>query len=357
MRIGRTKLPNAVCSPNGGYFAGTQFYWDTYFTILGLVDSGRFDIARGMVDNLCYLFDKFGHMPARNSWASKGRSQPPFLTRMAFEVYEHGGADEAWLDNVMAYALKEYENVWMAGQRLDKSGLSLYRPKFFSGRLDVFESGWDLSSRFSAGKPILPVDLNCLLYQYEKDFLKLAKIKKDKPGQRRWLAVLKQRRERVNKYFWDEKKGFYFDYDLLAGKQAIFKTLAGFYPLWCGVADKNQAKRCLKRLEIFEQVGGMTSTEKITGSNKQWDYPNGWAPLQLIVIEGLRNYGFDKDAKRLTEKWLSCNLQVFRETGRLWEKYDVVNRAIGRSGRYPTQSGFSWTNGVFTRLGKSLEKL
>ncbi len=171
MHFGQIKLPNAIISPNDSYFAGTQFYWDTYFTILGLVDSQRLNLAEGMVDNLCYLYDKFGLVPARNSWTSFGRTQPPFLTRMAFDIYEHTGdklalPKIAWLDKVMAYAQREYETVWTSGRRLEStSGLSRYSPKYLHGSLAVFESGWDMSSRFQKGKPILPVDLNCLLNQ------------------------------------------------------------------------------------------------------------------------------------------------------------------------------------------------
>ncbi len=352
MHFGRIKLPNAMIASNDSYFAGTQFYWDTYFTVLGLVDTKKFDLAKGMVDNLCYLYDKFGLIPARNSWTSLGRTQPPLLTRMAFETYAHTG-EEVWLDKVMTYAQKEYESVWTSGRRLEStSGLSRYSPKYLRDSLAVFESGWDLSSRFQKGQPILPVDLNCLLYQYENDFLKWARIKKDKAAQDRWQKAMNNRQKLINQYFWDEKTGFFYDYDLTNSQRAKLKTLAGFYPLWCKAATKKQARQCLEQLKVFEQVGGLASTEKIIGSTKQWDYPNGWAPLQLIVIEGLRNYGFNTDAERLKEKWLLCNQKVFQETGKLWEKYDVVNCDVGRPGRYPTQSGFAWTNGVFIRLNK-----
>lgn len=134
---------------------------------------------------------------------------------------------------------------------------------------------------------------------------------------------------------------------------ALMIILYGFGMSWTrkrNKTSKKQAKQCLEQLKAFEQVGGLASTEKIVGSSKQWDYPNGWAPLQLIVIEGLRNYGFTEDARRLKEKWLLCNHKVFQETSKLWEKYDVVNCAVGHPGRYPTQPGFGWTNGVFIRL-------
>lgn len=355
MRFGYIKLPHTFSAPNDRYFAGTQFYWDSYFTILGLVVTNHTLLARNMVDNLCFLFDKFSLVPARNSWTSLGRSQPPYLTRMAFEIYEHGGADEQWMDKVMTYAEQEYRKVWTNGQRLETTtGLSRYQPKYLGRFFAVFESGWDLSSRFGASSSIIPVDLNCLLYQYESDFLKWAIHKKDKAKVDFWRTAMGARRKLINHYFWDEKTGFYYDYDIKNKRRTSLKTLAGFYPLWCGASTKAQAGGCLKQLDAFEHSGGLASTEALPPSSKQWDYPNGWAPLQFVVIEGLRHYGFAKDATRLTHKWLECNLKVFKQTGKLWEKYNVVECGVGLPGRYPTQPGFGWTNGVFARLTHSL---
>jgi alpha,alpha-trehalase len=354
MHIGRIPLPHKTVSPNDEYFAGTQFYWDTYFTILGLLDGGHGKLARGMVDNLLFLYKRFGLMPARNSRTSTGRTQPPFLTRMAFEVYEAGAADKKWLDRVMRIAQKEYETVWMSGQRYDEStGLSRFRPKYLRRILTVYESGWDVSSRFSHNQyELIPIDLNCQLYQYETDLLQWAKMNKDTTATKRWRAAAKVRREQIETCFWDNKTRFF--YDNQDGKVGTLKTLAGFYPLWCGAATKEQAKRCVSKLKVFEYAGGLANSQKLPLSFRQWDYPNGWAPQQLIVCEGLKKYGYKKEAERIASKWLECNLEVFEKTGRMWEKYDVVNKRIGRRGRYPTQSGFAWTNSVFIRLQKYL---
>jgi alpha,alpha-trehalase len=355
MHFGGIKLPNPTISPNNDYFAGTQFYWDTYFTIIGLLDSGRAELAKGMVDNLVFLYKKFGLVPARNSYTSIGRTQPPFLTRMAFEVYKVTG-DKQWLNKVTHIAQDEYEKVWLSGQRYDvTSGLSRYRPKYFSRALTVYESGWDVSTRFNYGdQNIIPVDLNCQLYQYEADFLRLSQINKDTKAKKRWQAAMKIRKEQINNCFWDEKTGFY--YDNHEGKVGTLKTLASYYPLWCGVASDLQAKRCVAHLKTFEFAGGLANSEELPLSFRQWDYPNGWAPQQLIVCEGLLRYGYKKEAVRIAHKWLDCNAEVFARTGKLWEKYNVVRNRIGRRGRYPTQAGFAWTNAVFLRLYKMFGK-
>ncbi len=351
MKIGQVKLPNPAISPNHTYFAGTEYYWDTYFTVLGLVTAGHLEMARGMVDNLCYLYEKFGLVPARNSWTSLGRTQPPFLTRMAFEIYEAGGANDAWLDKVMATAADEYKNVWCTGSRFDKlSGHSKYRPKYFSNRLTTYESGWDKSTRFIHGAQLLPIDLNCLLFQYEKDLENWCYKKGDKAGVLIWQKRHQDRRKAISNFFWSAKKGFFYDLDIVTNRHSNLMTLAGFFPMWCGLATKKQAAMCQKKLKVFEQPYGLSNTEKLLWKGRQWDYPNGWPPLQLIVIEGLHRYGYNDDANRLTKKWLSLNRKVYERTGALWEKYNVVNGGVGKSGRYPTQPGFAWTNAVFLRL-------
>ena len=354
MHIGLIRLPHPTVSPNNGYFAGTQYYWDSYFTILGLIDAGKQDIAKGMVDNLLFLFQKFGYMPARNSLTSIGRTQPPFLTRMAWEVYESGAADQDWLNEVMTIAELEYQNVWCSGRRLHgDSGLSRYRPRFLKKILTVYESGWDVSSRFALGRTsVLPVDLNCLLYQYEKDIAAWYQIQSKDSIAKSWSEKATSRACSITAYFWDEESGFFYDFDTVSNKRDELKTLAGFFPLWCGAATKAQAEASIEHLSTFEQPYGLTTTEKVPWNRRQWDYPNAWPPLQLILIDGLRNYGYREKARSLTTGWLKLQENVYKKTGKMWEKYDVVRGRKGKRGRYPTQAGFSWTNGVYLRLLK-----
>lgn len=356
LHLGRLRLPNASVAPNHLYFAGSQYYWDTYFTILGLVDSGRGELARGMVDNFAHLFRRFGLIPSRNALTSIGRTQPPFLSSMIWEVYDSGAADKDWLDARMKLALIEYEKVWNGGQRLVKAvGLNRYQPRYLRKILTVYESGWDVSTRFAHGRTsLVPIDLNCLLYKYEMDLLKWSKLNSDKPAIIIWQDRADRRKEAIEKYLWDNETGFFYDYDLETKQQDGFKTIAAYFALWSGAATKKQAELCRAQLKVLEHDYGLTSTEKVSWKYRQWDYPNGWPPLHYIAIKGLRNYGFAEDADRLTRKWLNVHLKVFEETGQLWEKYDVVQGQIGLRGRYPTQSGFGWTNGVFLRLHRDL---
>ena len=364
MHVGRIALPNACEPPNDAYFAGTQWYHDSPYTIAGLVTSEnpeRLKIAKGMVDNLCYLFDKMGIIPARNSWTSIGRTQPPSLSQMAFDVYDHDGADDTWLDSVMEHTQREYQTVWMSGRRFDDAtGLSYYNPSYFSRRLTTFESGWDISSRFAElGNTVAPVDLHCRLGGYERDFLRHATMRGDTKAQARWQLAIEQRIALLNENFWDPESGFYYDRSLKTGRLLPLKTLAGYYPLLFKLATSEQAEQCRQSLPFFEQPGGLANTEPLPYKGWQWDYPNGWPGTNYDTTIALRRNGFSEDADRLTYKWLDSTLRIFIETGDLWEKNDVVRQKPGLPGRYPTQKRFGsgWTGGVFMRLINDLEEI
>lgn len=348
-------LPNKFVSPNSNLFKNDQFYWDSYFTILGLVASGKVSLAKGIVDNLIHLHKRFGIIPSRNRFYNLGISQPPFLTSMASEVFQDT-KDKQWLSNVARTAEEELKDYWMKDDtHLVHKGLSRYCDHFWTHLTAEHESGWDMTSRFhDRCLDYLPVDLNSCLYKYETDLARIYNILNNKKKERAYLNKANKRKEIMLKLMWNEKKGFFFDYDYKNKKQSSFYSLAGFYPLWAKLATESQAKKMLKSIRKFDYEGGLANTQKsgLSKEFKQWDYPNGWANQQWITIKGLLNYGFKSEAERLAIKWLDLNKKVFLKTGKFWEKYNVVKSGIGKEGRYPIQTGFGWTNAVFVRLVK-----
>jgi alpha,alpha-trehalase len=348
-------LPNPAISPNDKIFHNDQFYWDTYFTILGLLDSGKVDLAKGMVENLFYLYRRFNIIPMRNRFYNLGISQPPFLTSMILEVYEKT-QDKDWLSRVAKIAEKELQKYWMNDYVVEKhlvfDGLSRYCDHHITHATAEHESGWDMTSRFYGRcLDFLPIDLNTLLYKYEVDLSKIYTLLNNPSKSEYYRKNAETRKEKIFKYMWDERKGFFFDYDWVNQRRSKFWSVAGFYPLWAKMVDDEMAAQLVKNLRRFEKKGGLVNTQPVRSKVfKQWDYPNGWPNQQWIVVKGLLNYGYVEDAFRITSKWLEMNLEIFEETGNFWEKYDVVKYTIGKSGRYPTQSGFSWTNSIFIRL-------
>jgi alpha,alpha-trehalase len=349
-------LPNPFIAPSSsrGMFKNDQFYWDSYFIILGLIETEQIDLAKGMIDNFAYLYNKFNIIPTRNRYPNLEISQPPFFTSMVLEVFNKT-KDKKWLQEMAKIAEKELNRYWMDKKKVHKvfKGLSRYCDHWHMHSTAEHESGWDMTSRFyDRCMDFLPIDLNALLYKYEIDLSLIYKKLNNKSKSEKYFENSKKRKEVINKLMWNQEKGFYFDYDYRNRKQSDFYSLAGFYPLWAGLATKNQAKKIKENISVFEYKGGLANTQKegLSKIFKQWDYPNGWPNQQWIVIKGLLDYNFNEDAKRLTKKWLDMNKKVFENTGAFWEKYNVLTVDRGKDGRYPTQKGFGWTDAIFIKL-------
>ena len=354
------RLPYAFVSPTpeDGIFAKDQFYWDTYFITLGLLQSGRVKLAKGMVDNLLFLFKQFGIIPSRNRYYDLGISQPPFLTSMALEIYKQIN-DKQWLKKVVNTAKNELNNYWMNKDHLAYKKLSRYCDHYMTNLTAEEESGWDMTSRFQDHcLEYIPIDLNSCLYKYEVDISYIDHLLGNETESKKYQKRAENRRKLIVSLMWDNEKKFFFDYNYSLGQKSKFYSLAGFYPLWARLASKEQALLLKNQAKRFEYKGGLANTQKTHSRDKdykQWDYPNGWANQEWIVIEGFLNYGFYKDAQRIAQKWLKLNEKIFLETGKFWEKYNVVEETIGRPGRYPTQSGFGWTNAIFVKLVKEFD--
>jgi alpha,alpha-trehalase len=257
----------------------------------------------------------------------------------------------------MAGAEKELNSYWMNKSLTEVhivyKGLSRFCDHFITHLAAEHESGWDMTSRFSDHcLNILPVDLNSALYKYETDLAWYYQSVRNYKKQKMYLLQAETRKKNMTRLLWNNEKGFFFDYDYKHHRQNSFYSVAGFYPLWAGLATPAQAKRAAENLKMFEYEYGLANTQSthLSHEYKQHDYPNGWPQQHWIVIKGLMNYGLEEDARRIAKKYLDTNNNLFLKTGKMWEKMDVVKGDAGFSERYPTQSGFSWTNAVFIRL-------
>ena len=350
-----------VPSPGNDHFSfEEQYYWDSYFTALGLNDE---KLVSGMLDNLIELFEMFGLIPNANRYYFTSRSQPPILTTFIFHVYDKYHKNDTWLQERIAVAKREYHEVWVAHQhphdRSVHKGLSRYYDINYLHDLAEAESGWDMTPRFKRQcLDYLPIDLNCLLYKYETDFARAAEIAENPGESRIWHYASEERKKTVTKLMWGTHRNFFFDYNYHVKKRSDVWSLAGYYAMWSGLATEAQAKKLVKNLDKFEKKGGLTTTAgsfmytTLFGSTKtQWAYPNGWAPLHYIVIEGLNNYGYIDEAKTIAHKWLKTCNDWYGYHGEFQEKYNVVNTKLKPlEGVYPSQTGFGWTNGVFVYL-------
>lgn len=393
-------LPKPYIVPGGRF--SEQYYWDSYFTMLGLEASGRADISDGMMNNAQHLFAKFGFIPTANRTYYLSRSQPPFFLHMV-RLIAHRKGHYRYLVPRLHYLTMEYV-YWTKNtpeflkmgkthyRRLVKmpngavlsryyDGKATARPESFREDIETAEgvpdpattyrhlragaeSGWDFSSRWLSNPDdlstirtteIVPIDLNCLLYELELGLAEAYRKILQFPLARYYRHRAERRRETINKYLWDEEKGFYFDWHEPSSTRTDVWSLAGAFPLYCGVATHEQAAQVAAVIEEkFLKSGGVVTSLHETG--QQWDWPNGWAPLQWITIIGLRRYGYDILADAIKHRWLANNEAVFGEEGKFVEKYNVINPAArGGGGEYVLQDGFGWTNGVFMALRHDLD--
>jgi alpha,alpha-trehalase len=228
-------------------------------------------------------------------------------------------------------------------------------PDYYKGDRSMRESGFDVSFRFgpygAATHHFAPVCLNSLLYKTERDLEEMARRLGRAGEAAAWKRRAEKRRLAMTHYLWDEKAGLFFDYDTRSGARSSYAFAAAFYPLWVGLASPAQAEAVARNLPLFETAGGLAASPRKTGA--QWDFPYGWAPLQLIAVEGLRRYGRGEDADRVAFKFLSTVAQSFRREGTIREKYDVAARSSQTRvtmGYQANVIGFGWTNGVFLEL-------
>lgn len=373
-------LPKPFLVPS--YAEGHEFdynelyYWDSYFQVQGMLRpprgsrtetpeeyQARKDLVLGVLEDLVYIFRRFKIIPNASRLYMTARSQPPFLTTFIFDAYEAFDLDKKWLKENIEVAKEEYEIVWMGTRKPNARqiyrGLSRYYDFNYLHDIAEAESGWDMTPRFNRkALNYLPVDLNALLYKYEMDFARAAKLLDKQDEMLEWEKKAKVRKRTMNELMWDKLRGLYYDYNYVKEKRGNISSLAAYYTMWAGMADGKHAQAMVKALRRFEQKGGLATTDDlpiqqyvINNLPTQWAYPNGWAPLHLLVIQGLERYGYHEDAERIAMKWLKNNLNWFNQHGIFLEKYNVVSPGKPPAkGVYPSQTGFGWTNAVFERL-------
>ena len=232
---------------------------------------------------------------------------------------------------------------------------------YYKGDRSMRESGFDISFRFgaygAATHHYAPVCLNSLLYKTEKDMEQISELLGKSFEAKTWRERAEARKQNMEKYLWDGERGFFFDYDFTEGKRSTYRYLTTYYPLWAGLATPEQARAVVKNLSTFEQAGGLAMSPEHSGA--QWDYPYGWAPVEMLAIQGIRRYGFSEDADRLSSKFLSTVLENFARDGTIREKYNVVTGSSESQVEVGYQAnviGFGWTNAAFLELLHALPK-
>jgi alpha,alpha-trehalase len=432
-------LENKYVVPGGRF--NEMYGWDSYFITRGLLDSGRVDLARGMVENFFFEIEHYGAVLNANRTYYLTRSQPPFLSSMVVDAYgalKKNGTppDRAWLERAYADIDKDYSMWTRAPHLAGETGLSRYydfgegpppeavkdetgfyrkvaqyfffhpaeangyivetklgpgpltagttytlqvcdatlevahpgcekqrqfklSADYYKGDRSMRESGFDVSFRFgpfgAATQYYAPVCLNSLLYKNEKDLEQISFWLGRNEDAKQWGARAERRKKLINQYLWNAAEGLFFDFNFQTKQMSKYQYATTFYPLWAGLATPEQAKSVAANLKIFEKPGGLAMSPEDTGA--QWDLPYGWGNIETLAVTGLRRYGFNTDADRISYEFLSMVAENFRRDGNIREKYNVVTRsseAHAELGYAMNVVGFGWTNAAFLELLHSL---
>ncbi|KQS02353.1 trehalase [Sphingomonas sp. Leaf357] len=384
-------LPRRYVVPGGRF--RELYYWDSYFTMLGLARSGRQDLVEDMIADFGSLIDRYGHIPNGTRSYYLSRSHPPFFylmaglsqddsdagrqRRLGWMVAEHrywmAGEDSIapgeeharvvrlgdgallnryWDDCALPRDESWVEDVDLAREAADRPAGEVWRDLRAAA-----ESGWDFSSRWLGdGRTlatirttrIVPVDLNSLMHGLESAIAEGHAAAGALDVAASFTARATARRRAIETHLWHDAGGYYTDHDLDLGRPCDHKSAAMAFPLFAGVADAARAGRTADALATLLAPGGLSTTNVTTG--QQWDAPNGWAPLQWIAVSGLARYGLDALASAITTRWLAMVEGQYRDTGHLFEKYDVEAGVAGGGGEYVVATGFGWTNGVTLKM-------
>ncbi len=423
-------LPNKYVVPGGRF--NEMYGWDSYFIILGLVADGRTELAQGMVENFFFEIENYGALLNANRTYFFTRSQPPLLSSMIREVYEHPQGkplSKAWLARAYGYAERDYALWSEPRHRAGDTGLARYydigegpvpemaddsnyfpdvirwllahpevktdylvdasehpsaaeaarlaktscdiaaskvcahayfeghrlSASFYRGDRAMRESGFDtgfLCGPFSGStEDYASVGLNSLLYKYARDMAHFAELLGRPADVARWNKAAERRQALMNGYFWDAAAGRFYDYDFKTHQRSTYNYLTTFYPLWSGLASKQQAAAVEQHLAVFEHEGGLAMSDNASGT--QWDLPFGWAPTNWFAADGLAEYGYDDDAARIAKEFRATVRRNFLLDGTIREKYNVVSGSANielSAGYRSNVVGFGWTNGVYLKM-------
>jgi len=374
--LGKIGLPHPYSVPCVQGMFQDMFYWDTYFTNLGLISIGDTVQAKNNVDNILHVINLLGYMPNATDRGMFNRSQPPYASMMVADIYDVTH-DKMWLAAALPVLEKEYD-FWMT-KRISPNGLNRHgnsatdkeltdfygymmtrfphlkweipdseRIRQGSHFLSEAESGWDFTPRFDFRcEDFNPVDLNANLYMYEKNFEKFYKELGMK-GSKKWAKLADKRKNLMRKLMKNSTDELFYDYDFVNARRGSVYSASIFNLMWARLLTTKEAQTIVANLHRLEMPCGVVACEpKPRNYTYQWDAPNAWASFNVLAIKALDQYGYKNDAKRIAEKYVQSIDSIYQKTGNLWEKYNGITGTIDVKSEYDMPPFMGWTAGAF----------
>ena len=363
-------LPYRYSTAGGSETVFPEMYgWDTYFINRGLLLHNRTDLVRNHLANHLFMLERYGKVLNGNRNYYLTRSQTPLLSDGLYHYVQTLNAPEDDLPLLMqAYSLlaQEYKGYWNAEHHATPVGLSTARdlgdPNLRVELASEAETGLDFCALFDGDvRNCTPLIINCALVRCAQVLGWLADLLRRPEEGESWREAAEVKAGRIRELCWDERAGFFLEYDFVRRERLPYLSLCAYWTLWADVATPEQAEKLVANLKRFEQPYGLAFTDRVYPSphlefqNLQWQYPVGWPPLHIIVADGLWAYGFRDEASRVAKTFLRGIVTEFARTGKLWEKYNVVTGTHEVPlERYPTPPHHGWTSAAVAVLGNYL---
>lgn len=372
------KMPCSYTTPTECSFFNNFYYWDTYFTNIGLIIDGLDKQAENNLDVMAFFVDKLGFIPNADHLIFV--SQPPFFTRGVYDLYEFR-KDKSIIKKYYKQIVAELE--FWEYDRTTEIGLAQYKTdrvssklegdyEYFAARvggltesekkidhktmaryfLTYGESGWDCNMRFKtpenrfASLDFAMIDVNCILYDAESKAAAMLKIIGETEQSEIMQRKADGRKLLIDKYLKNKENSIYLDYDFKRGKFSETLTVASLYPYAFDISDdKETCRHVFERLDL--EYGISTAEYRGDVLYMQWDYPNMWPPTAFIAYLALKNTGNDAEAEKMKNQYLFTVDSIFKTTGQLWEKYNAKELTVSKTVEYETPPMMGWTAAVY----------
>lgn len=357
-----------------------MYCWDTFFVDCSLLAHGRLDLVRNHIGNHLFMVERFGFMPNMNLRYGVSRSQTPVFPEGVWRYYL-ASADLDLLRRAYPTLKTEYQDYWLAPHHQTPIGLATNRDhgdRTLTPELAAeAETGLDWTPIYRGDvRRCAPLITNCALVRYADVLARIAAELGDEKEAADFSRQAEERAALIRQYCWNDDRGLFMEYDHVAGELLPYVSCCTFWPLWAGVATEEQAHRVALGSAALEHRYGLAFTDRaypdphpaperpvplpgvppaaVGGLGQlQWMFPAGWACMQMIAVEGLDTYGMPGDARRIATRFLAAMVDRHRETGTLWEKYNVVDGGIDLpNSRYGNSPYVSWTAAAAAILGR-----
>lgn len=358
------ELPRPYSTAGGDETAFPEMYgWDTHFINLGMLEHGRADLVRDHLVNQLAMIERYGMVLNGNRTYYLTRSQPPVLADSIARYLHAVGDDPEIVDAACVLLAREYEDYWGAPHHATAVGLTTNRdlgdPRLRTELAAEAETGLDFTAIFSGDvRRCVPLITNACLVRQASVLFELHARRGDGDQALRWRDEAARRAALIRRLCWSEEAGFFREYNVESESQLPFDSLSAYWVMWAGAATTEQAERMLARLADFRGAYGLAFTPSPLESphpefeNLQWQWPVGWPPMQIVVVQALERYGWGNVASAIAADFVNLQVAEYDRSGSLWEKYNVVRGGVELPvERYQSVPMHGWSSASVAVLG------